>query len=111
LIFKEALNNIARHAHCATVALNISVTRRRLLAELRDDGRGLAGDPQHEGSVNGRGGNGLGNMQARAAELGGALEIASTPGRGTRLTLTIPLPNQYVPSVIRRLRKSNTRDE
>jgi signal transduction histidine kinase len=31
-------------------------------------------------------------MQARAAELGGELEIASTPGQGTRLMLTIPLP-------------------
>lgn len=95
LIFKEALNNIARHARCANVALSVSVTRRRLLAEIRDDGHGLAGNPPGElagePGANGYGGNGLRNMQARAAELGGTLEIASTPGQGTRLILTIPL--------------------
>jgi len=38
-----------------------------------------------------RGGNGLQNMQARAVELGGKLQIESGPERGTRLYLTIPL--------------------
>jgi signal transduction histidine kinase len=92
LIFKEAVNNIARHADCANATLSVSVTRRLLLAEIRDDGRGLACDPQRDPGANERGGNGLRNMQARAAELGGELEIASTPGQGTRLMLTIPLP-------------------
>jgi len=91
LIFKEALNNIARHAHCATAALSVSMTHHQLLAEIRDDGRGLAGQPPNDPATNGRGGNGLRNMQARAAELGGRLEIASAPGQGTRLRLTIPL--------------------
>jgi len=42
LIFKEALNNIARHAECASVSLMINVSRSRLTVEIRDDGRGLS---------------------------------------------------------------------
>src|SRR5207249_420860 len=66
LIFKEALNNIARHSRCANAALSLSITHHRLLAEIRDDGRGLNGKPPGEPLSNGRGGNGLHNMKARA---------------------------------------------
>ena len=94
LIFKEALNNIARHARCASAALSISIAHHRLLIVILDDGCGLNDKPSDKPSTNGRGGrggNGLQNMKARALELGGALEIDSALGQGMRLTLTIPL--------------------
>ena len=37
------------------------------------------------------GGNGLKNLRARAQELGGELQLDSAPGKGTRLTLQVPL--------------------
>ena len=94
LIFKEALNNIARHAAAKTVSMNLSINGNQLLAEIADDGCGFT--PQtSEAAVavvpKSRGGNGLGNMQARAAELHGTLTIDSAPGRGTRLILSLPL--------------------
>jgi len=91
LIFKEAINNIARHADCKCVSLNISVAHNLIVAEIRDDGRGFAAPQNAHASTNGRGGHGLENMRSRVVELGGHLSIDSTPGQGTVLKVTIPL--------------------
>jgi ligand-binding sensor domain-containing protein/two-component sensor histidine kinase len=91
LIFKEAINNAARHSESRSVSLDISLSHDRLVAEIRDDGRGFAIQPGEQLPLNGRGGNGLRNMKARAAEIGGQLNIVSSPGGGTQLTLVVPL--------------------
>jgi len=91
LIFKEAINNIARHSGCHKVSLEISISHDQLAASIRDDGRGFAPQLDDRIPFDGRGGNGLKNMQSRAGELGGKLNIASSPGVGTQLTLMIPL--------------------
>ncbi len=95
LIFKEAINNIARHAECASVSLSINVSHNQLIVEIRDDGRGFSDlqsqqSPTHERA----GGHGLENMQSRAAQLGGQLSVDSSPSRGTCLKLTVPLKKQ-----------------
>lgn len=95
LIFKEALTNIARHAGCASVLVRVTVIGHQLRAEINDDGKGFVVFPTSAPGANGRGGHGLENMQARAAQLGGRLEIDSTAGVGTRLTLTMPLAEQH----------------
>lgn len=87
LIFKEALNNVARHADCSSVLLRINIAHHQLIAEVRDDGEGFVQDI----STNGRGGHGLENMQRRASQLGGQFAIHSSPGQGTHLKLTVPL--------------------
>lgn len=87
LIFKEAVSNIARHADCRTASCEITVEHHELVAVVEDDGRGLP----LEQRAGGRGGRGLANMRARAAELGGRLEVESRPGAGTRLRLQLPL--------------------
>jgi signal transduction histidine kinase len=91
LIFKEAINNIARHARCASATIAISVADHRLHAEIEDDGLGFDPRPGSERPEAHAGGNGLVNMRLRAAQLGGHLEIDSAPNRGTRLKLTLPL--------------------
>jgi signal transduction histidine kinase len=83
LVFKEALHNAARHAGAARVRVGMAVAAGRLLAEVEDDGKGIAGDRGQ--------GHGLDSMRARAARLGGELAVDSTPGRGTRLRVSIPL--------------------
>ncbi len=91
LIFKEAITNIVRHADCGSIRLSLNVSDHRLVAEIRDDGAGFAVSTSSDPSTRTRGGNGLVNMRARAAELGGQVEIESSPGGGTRLTLSVPL--------------------
>jgi signal transduction histidine kinase len=83
LIFKEALSNIARHAHCTSARLTITVADRQLRARIVDDGCGF--------SQAGEQGNGLRNMKLRAAQLGGRMSVDSADGRGVRLDLTFPL--------------------
>jgi len=91
LIFKEALTNIARHADSRSVWLKLDAAGEQLRAEIRDDGCGLILYPTPGTSENGRGGHGLENMRARAAQLSGRMEIDSAPGSGTKITLTIPV--------------------
>jgi signal transduction histidine kinase len=91
LIFKEAINNVARHSGCGRVSLEIRVSHDRLMGTIRDDGRGFEIRSGDGNQVNGRGGNGLRNMQSRAIELGGQLDVTSHPGQGTQLDLMIPL--------------------
>ncbi len=89
LIFKEAINNIARHADCNSVSLSLTLAHNQLWGEIRDDGRGF--------TVNGAGpasptnGNGLENIRQRAAQVGGQVEIDSSPGAGVSIRLMIPL--------------------
>jgi len=85
LIFKESVNNIARHAECHQVEVVVDLRGNQLLVELRDDGRGFQTE-QDDGH-----GHGLASMRERARRLGGALEVRSEPGHGTTVTLTVPL--------------------
>jgi ligand-binding sensor domain-containing protein/signal transduction histidine kinase len=94
LIFKEAINNAAKYAGCQKFSLALAVRQQQLIAEISDDGCGFVWQPASVQPVllsKTRGGNGLQNMQARAVELGGKLQIETAPGRGTRLYLTMPV--------------------
>jgi ligand-binding sensor domain-containing protein/signal transduction histidine kinase len=90
LIFKEAINNIAKHSGAGEAKLRIFLTGNKLCGEVEDNGRGFA-LPDPEVSFVGMGGNGLRNMQARAREVGGTLDIDSGSGKGSRLTLLLPV--------------------
>ena len=85
MILKEALHNAARHSDARNVDVSVAREDGHLRASVVDDGRGCA--PAAPGAR----GNGLRNMSARAREAGGALQIDSAPGRGTRVSLRIPL--------------------
>jgi len=92
LIFKEAINNAVRHGDgTKSVSLSIAVQGRQLIVEIKDDGCGFTPKEPDEARSKGLGGNGLPNMRERAQQLGGRLEIASSPGAGTRLTLQVPI--------------------
>jgi ligand-binding sensor domain-containing protein/signal transduction histidine kinase len=89
LIFKEAINNSARHADCKSVWLNLSVIHSQIVAEVRDDGCGMPMSPnQDTGELQG---HGLENIRMRAEELGGNLIIDSSPGGGTSVRVEVPL--------------------
>ena len=96
LIFKEGVNNLARHSGASEVEIALRLDRRWLTLEIRDNGRGFdassfnncdkaaAGPGENDG-------HGLLSMRERARRLGGELEIISAPGRGVAIGLRAPL--------------------
>jgi signal transduction histidine kinase len=84
LIFKEAVNNSARHSRCSRVEIDLHIKGSRLSLTVLDDGVGFDSSMEREGQ-------GLTSMQRRAQRLKGTLVITSGHGVGTRITLTIPL--------------------
>ena len=84
----EALQNAAKHARGATaVVLDVLADGERLRFDVRDDGAGF--EPEHAPQ-----GVGMTSMRDRLAAVGGELAIVSSPGHGTRVIGTIPLPGE-----------------
>ena len=83
-IGREALANVMKHSQALTAWIRIEAPRDRVLVEIRDDGLGFDPTAPHPGHF------GLDSMRSRAAEIGGQLTIASTPGRGTVVRVEVP---------------------
>lgn len=84
-IFHEGLTNVARHAEAGRVAVSLREEGDWFVLHLQDDGRGFVPSTLEAGSL------GLLSMTERARAAGGELHIDSAPGRGTHLTLRVPL--------------------
>lgn len=87
LIFKEAVNNAAKHAQATSVNVAIGYRNNRLRMTIVDNGKGL---PDVNGPSGAHGGNGLRNMRKRAEEMKAELRIAGKPDQGTTVDLSIP---------------------
>jgi two-component sensor histidine kinase/HAMP domain-containing protein len=91
-ITQEALTNIRKHAHATGVMVELSYGSGVVKLEIADDGRGfeepgsLTDFAQHDHF-------GLLGIHERVWAVGGSLSIHSSPGQGTRLTVTIPISN------------------
>ena len=85
LVFKEAVNNVAKYSRCNKCSIHISLYQHRLLLDVHDDGIGF--DVSKADS-----GNGLSNMQKRAEAMKGRVSVQSKPCEGTQVTLNLPVP-------------------
>lgn len=92
LIFKEAVNNAIKYSGAGVITGSISVAGNQLVLRVKDDGLGFNPETETGGNKLSLSGNGLLNMQKRAAELNGRLLIDSHPGNGASITLYLPLP-------------------
>jgi signal transduction histidine kinase len=83
LIFKEAVNNAARHSHCTEARAEVNVAAGRLTILVIDNGVGYkpTSEPGHHG---------VQSLQSRAQSLNGTIEWRS--GGGTTVELNVPLP-------------------
>lgn len=88
-IVQEGLNNSVKHAGAKHVWIRVWREKRILCCSILDDGVGF--DSQNEKEATGRTGLGLIAMRERASAIGGTLRIESCPGRGTELSLRLPL--------------------
>jgi ligand-binding sensor domain-containing protein/signal transduction histidine kinase len=84
LIFKEAVNNAARHSGCTRAVIQMQMSGAQLHLTVSDNGRGF--DPAQASD-----GNGLSSMHNRAKALGGELHIETGVGQGARVHLRAPL--------------------
>lgn len=80
LLFREAAHNISRHAHASQVRIEVRWKAKHFHLYIEDNGCGF-----DVAAITA--GNGLANLHHRATVLGGALNITSSPGNGTRVTL------------------------
>jgi two-component system, NarL family, sensor histidine kinase UhpB len=88
-IFQETLTNIIRHAGATQVVVDLKEGDERITMEVKDNGRGISrNDMTNTRSM------GLLGMRERAALLGGIFKIGRiTRGKGTRVSVSIPLPH------------------
>jgi len=83
-IAQEALTNVARHAGAQNVSLLLRPEGENLVLEIADDGRGFVPDPGGDSL-------GLAGMRERAEQLDGEFTIDSSPGKGCRVRVEVPL--------------------
>ena len=84
LIFKEAVNNAVKYSKAGNIDIAVALSGRQVILSVSDNGIGMDTLLQK--------GNGLANMQKRSKELNGHFEIRSAPGKGTAITVIIPVP-------------------
>jgi signal transduction histidine kinase len=85
-ILQEALTNVSRHANAREVGVSVEAGCGRIRMEITDDGTGFAPEAAP--------GSGLRGIRERAALLGGTAEWISAPGRGTRIVVELPDPEE-----------------
>ena len=86
-IVQEALTNVAKYAGAKEVSVSVVQVENRLEVRVVDDGKGF--DPKIAETA---GGHGLQGMRFRVRACGGDLSIRSSPGHGTAVIATVPLP-------------------
>lgn len=88
-LVREMLRNVVKHAGVEAAFIRVSGDKQRLLVEVRDEGGGFDWHPDQ--IANPKRGLGLWSIANRLREVGGQLDVVSAPGRGTRLTIELPL--------------------
>jgi two-component system, NarL family, sensor kinase len=91
LVFRtaqEALRNVVEHAGAEQCSIEVDANGRGVVLVVADDGRGFERTVLEERRAEGH--LGLALLADQAEDLGGSLDIDSTPGTGTRVTLMVP---------------------
>lgn len=91
-IVQEALTNIQKYARARSVTVSLNVEPNRLQVRVSDDGAGFdinqsASSPESRL----KGGFGLPGMRERVELLRGEMQVDSSPGKGTRISVTVPI--------------------
>jgi two-component sensor histidine kinase len=83
LIFKEAINNAVKYSEGNTLDIQFQKNDDYFVLTIQDNGQGFQADGMN--TAHKLGGNGIKNMQRRAAELKGTLNIVAQEGAGTKV--------------------------
>ncbi|MEW6203615.1 MAG: ATP-binding protein [bacterium] len=85
-VLQEALTNIVRHSEAKNVSISFRQENSKLVLNVKDDGKGFS-----DRTLPGGKGFGILGMRERAALCGGSLEIKSQQGKGTHITMRVPV--------------------
>jgi signal transduction histidine kinase/ligand-binding sensor domain-containing protein len=85
LIYKESLQNIVKHSQAQKVHIELRQENSSLVLSITDDGIGFDTSTEYPG-------NGLKNLQRRATDINGKIEVLSGIGRGTTISFTKNIP-------------------
>jgi len=85
-IAQEAVRNVEKHAQARHLSISVGVLDGRVVARIVDDGVGF-----DDSAGTSPGGVGMIGMRMRAELLGGSLKVASCPGCGTTLSVSLPI--------------------
>ncbi len=86
-VVQECLTNIRKHSGAARVKITLAKGHPYAILHCEDNGRGFS----LIGGTSGKKGLGLVSMRERVESLGGSFQIESSPGKGTRIRVKIPL--------------------
>jgi len=96
-ITQESLSNVVRHAEATHIWLTVTFAANSLILHTRDDGVGFT-SPVTPADLANKGHYGLMGIHERALLFGGTLTIQSTPGTGTVLEVSFPVPKTSLSS-------------
>jgi len=88
-IAQEGVTNVLKHSGASKIWLKLHTEARKIYLRIADNGKGFE---QKEAFSMAGGHFGLIGMRERAEQMGGELRLASHPGEGTELEVTVPLP-------------------
>jgi len=88
-VAQEGLTNVARHANASSCRVHLRRVPDSVELAVEDDGRGFV-PPAADGNLM-HGGLGLLGIRERVTGLNGSIRLDSVPGRGTRLTVVVPI--------------------
>ncbi|HVB72017.1 MAG TPA: sensor histidine kinase [Ktedonobacteraceae bacterium] len=97
-IARETLTNIEKHAHASTIHLSMFAYDGHLYISIADDGRGMKKSVLENSKGSGYQ-QGMLGMRERAALLGGRISFDSARGKGTRVDIDIPLPENMLDGI------------
>ncbi len=92
LIYKESVHNALKYSNCSSLWVKIRLKHHHLELSVKDNGVGFDLAKVQIHASQSLSGNGLRNMEMRAAEMKGQLQLISKPGEGTHILLKFPVP-------------------
>jgi signal transduction histidine kinase len=91
-IAQQAMDNALQHAQASRIQIELAFAEKEVRLHIGDDGRGFVSSKPP------RPGMGINGMRERAEEIGGNCELKSQPGKGTRVTVKVPLSSKGRPT-------------
>jgi signal transduction histidine kinase len=90
-IIQEAINNSIKYSGAKRIDVTFEKTDNFIVISVKDNGKGFDEKLVEKRSMNIESGRGFFNMYERTEYINGSLDVKSSPGNGTSITLTVPV--------------------